>query len=80
MQHSGAGVRTAAQGIAVRYNEAAIAATEQTRRSGSRNRTALRQVPGCCVHSGCIRRKHDAAKTTKKRGDEGGCHYRRSWR
>ena len=58
------------------YNEAAIAATEQTRRSGSRNRTALRQVPGCCVHSGCIRRKHDAAKATKNRGDEGRCHYR----
>jgi integrase/recombinase XerD len=41
-----------------------------------RDRTVLRQMPGCCVHSGCIRRKHDAAKATKKRGDEGRCHYR----
>ena len=41
-----------------------------------RDRSVLRQVPGCCVHSGCIRRKHDAAKATKKRSDEGRCHYR----
>ena len=41
-----------------------------------RDRTVLRQVPGCCAHSGCIRRKHDAAKATKKRTDEGRCHYR----
>ena len=44
---------------------------------GGRDRTVLRQMPGCCVHSGCIRRKHDAAKATKKRSDEGRCHYRR---
>jgi len=42
----------------------------------SRDRTVLRQMPGCCIHSGCIRRKHDAAKATKKRSDEGRCHYR----
>ena len=42
----------------------------------SRDRTVLRQMPGYCVHSGCIRRKHDAAKATKKRSDEGRCHYR----
>jgi integrase/recombinase XerD len=23
-------------------------------------------MPGCCVHSGCIGRKHDAVKATKK--------------
>jgi hypothetical protein len=33
-------------------------------------------MPGCCVHSGCIRRKHDAAKATKKRSDEGRRRYR----
>ena len=38
---------------------------------GGCDRTVLRQMRGCCVHSGCIRRKHDAAKATKKRGDEG---------
>jgi integrase/recombinase XerD len=42
----------------------------------SRDRTVLRQMPGCCVHPGCIRRKHDAAKATKKRSDDGRCHYR----
>jgi hypothetical protein len=42
----------------------------------SRDRTVLRQVPGCCVHSGCMRCKHDTAKATKKRSDEGRCHYR----
>ena len=42
----------------------------------SRDRTVLRQMPGCCVHSGCMRCKHDAAKATKKRSDEGRCHYR----
>jgi hypothetical protein len=26
----------------------------------------LRQIPGCCVHSGCIRRKHDAGKSNGK--------------
>ena len=36
----------------------------------------MQQVPGCCVHSRCIGRKHDAAKATKKRSDEGRCHYR----
>ncbi len=41
-----------------------------------RDRSVLRQMPGCCVHCGCIRRKHDAAKATKKRSDEGRCHYR----
>ena len=41
-----------------------------------RDRTVLRQVPGCCVHSGCVRRKHDAEKATKKRIDEGRCHHR----
>ena len=33
-------------------------------------------MPGCCVHSGCIRCTHDAARGTKKRSDEGRCHYR----
>ena len=41
-----------------------------------RDRTVLRQVPGCCSHSGCIRCKHDAAKGTKNRSDEGRCLYR----
>ena len=41
-----------------------------------RDRTALRQMPGCCIHSGCIRVQHDAARATKKRSDEGRCHYR----
>ena len=35
-----------------------------------RDRTVLRQMPGCCAHSGCVRRKHDAARGTKKRSDE----------
>ena len=57
-------------------------AGQRSRRQGepagqdSRDRTVLRQMPGCCVHSGCIRRKHDAEKATKKRSDEGRCHYR----
>ena len=42
----------------------------------SRDRTVLRQVPGCCVHSGCAKRKHDTEKATKKRIDEGRCHHR----
>jgi hypothetical protein len=41
-----------------------------------RDRSVLRQVPGCCVHSGCIRRKHDAEKAMKKRIDEGRWHHR----
>ena len=41
-----------------------------------RDRTVLRLMPGCCVHSGCIRRKHDAAERTKKRSNEGRCHHR----
>src|SRR5215467_10907365 len=40
------------------------------------DRTVLRQMSGCCVHSRCIRRQDDAAKATKKRSDEGRCHYR----
>src|SRR4029077_1586173 len=36
-----------------------------------RDRTVLRRKPGCCIQSGCIRCKHDAAKETKKRSDEG---------
>ena len=30
-----------------------------------RDRTVLRQLPACCIHSGCIRHKHDAAKAAK---------------
>jgi site-specific recombinase XerD len=30
-----------------------------------RDRTVLRQMPGCCVHSRCIKVHHDAAKATK---------------
>jgi integrase len=30
-----------------------------------RDRTVLRQLPACCIHSGCIRRKHDAAGERK---------------
>jgi hypothetical protein len=30
-----------------------------------RDRTVLRQLPACCIHSGCIRRKHDAAEERK---------------
>jgi hypothetical protein len=41
-----------------------------------RDRTVLRQLQASCIHSGCIRRKHDAAKVTKKRSDEDRCHYR----
>ena len=41
-----------------------------------RDRTVLRQMPGCCAHSGCVRRKHDAARGTKKRSNEGRCHQR----
>jgi hypothetical protein len=40
------------------------------------DRTVLRQIQACCIHSGCIRRKHDAETSTKKRSDEGRCHYR----
>ena len=40
-----------------------------------RDRTVLHQVPGCCVHSGCISCKHDAAEETKRRSDEGRCPY-----
>ncbi len=40
----------------------------------SRDRTVLRQMPGCCIDSRCIRCKHDAAKGTKNRSDEGRCH------
>ena len=36
-----------------------------------RDRTVLCQKPGCCIQSGCVRCKHDAAKETKKRSDEG---------
>jgi hypothetical protein len=42
--------------------------------SRGRDRTVLRQLPASCIHSGCIRRKHDAAEATKKRSDEGRCH------
>ena len=38
-----------------------------------RDRTVLCQVPGCCIHSGCIRCKHDAAKGTRNRSDEARC-------
>ena len=31
-----------------------------------RDRTVLRQVPGCCVRSGCIRRKHGCGKRNEK--------------
>jgi site-specific recombinase XerD len=41
-----------------------------------RDRTVLRQMPGCCVHSRCIRVHDDAAKATKERSDEGRCHHR----
>ena len=58
------------------YSWVAIATTEQTRRPGRCDRTMLRQMPGCCAHSGCIRHKHEAAKATKKRSDEGRCHHR----
>ena len=40
------------------------------------DRTVLRQMPGCCVHSRCIKVHHDAAKATKRRSDEGRCHHR----
>ena len=43
---------------------------------GGHDRTALRQMPGCCAHSGCIRRRRDAVKATKKRSDEGRFHHR----
>jgi hypothetical protein len=76
MQHSAIGVRTAPQGCRSEHGAAAIAATGRTRRPGGPDRTALRQMPGCCVHSGCIRRKHDAVRETKKRSDEGSCPYR----
>ena len=33
-------------------------------------------MPGCCVHSGCIRRKNRAVQETKNRSDEGRCHHR----
>ena len=40
---------------------------QQSERAGQdgRDRTALRQMQGCCVYSRCIRRKHDTAKATK---------------
>jgi integrase/recombinase XerD len=41
-----------------------------------RDRTVLRQMPGCCVHSRCTRVQHVAARATKKRSDDGRCHYR----
>jgi integrase/recombinase XerC len=41
-----------------------------------RDRTMLRQMPGCCVHSRCIRVQHVAARATKKHSDEGRCHHR----
>ena len=43
---------------------------------GSRDRTLLSQMPGCCIHSRCIKVQHDAARATKKRSDEGRCHHR----
>jgi Phage integrase family len=43
---------------------------------GSRDRTLLSQMPGCCIHSRCIRVQHDAARATKKRSDEGRRHHR----
>jgi integrase/recombinase XerD len=49
--------------------------SEPTGQDG-RDRTVLRQMLRWCVHSGCIRCKHDAVKATKKRSDEGGCQYR----
>ena len=33
-------------------------------------------MPGCCSHSGCIRRKNRTVKETKNRSDEGRCLYR----
>jgi hypothetical protein len=33
-------------------------------------------MPGCCIDSRCISCRHDAAKGTKNRSDEGSCHYR----
>jgi hypothetical protein len=41
-----------------------------------RDRTLLSQMPGCCIHSCCVRVQHDAARATKKRSDEGGCRQR----
>jgi integrase len=41
-----------------------------------RDRTALRQMPGCCIHSRCIRCKRDAVRATKKRSDERRYRYR----
>ena len=72
----------------VRREDGAVGATgpgatrRPSRRQGEpagqdgRDRTVWRQMPRCCVHSGCIRRKHDAARATKNRSDEGRCHYR----
>ena len=65
-------VRAAGQGTAGRRSRRR---SEPAGQDG-RDRTVLRQVPGRCVHSGCIRRTHDAVEETKKRSDEGGCHYR----
>ena len=61
----------------VRREDGAVGATgpgatrRPSRRQGEpagqdgRDRTVWRQMPRCCVHSGCIRRKHDAARATK---------------
>ena len=53
-------------------------AGRQTKRTGQAgcDRTVLRRMPGCCVHSRCVKVHHDAANATKKRGGEGSCHHR----
>jgi Phage integrase family len=61
-----------------------VAAERRSRRQSEpagqdgHDRTVLRQMPGCCIASGCIRcnQKHDAAKETENRSDKGRCYYR----
>jgi hypothetical protein len=76
MQHSGLGVRTPPQGMPVRVRRRRTRRPSEPAAQAGRDRTVLRQMPGCCIHSRCIRVQHDAARATKKRSDEGRCHQR----
>ena len=65
-------VRAAGPGAAGRRSRRQSEPTAQEGRNG----TVLRQMPGCCIYSRCIRAPHDPADATKKRSDEGRCHHR----
>jgi hypothetical protein len=71
------GVRTVPQGIPVRVRRGGDRGDDRADPQVRLWRQAmLRQMPGCCVHSRCIRVQHDAARATKKTQRRGRCHHR----